>query len=178
MRLALVRQVLTLYREQDFDCTVSPFHEKLTTVHGIALSSTWVKTALQTAGRVATEARRGTHRKTRPCRPLPGILHTDARTHAWIPGLAGQQALIAVLDAATSAVYYARFVPQESTRTLLYVPYKVEGWQVYQYTALDDCTRLRVVRFFPELTNSAGLAFLADAAGRILVPDPAGPDRQ
>ncbi len=42
-----------------------------------------------------------------------------------------------------------------------YVPYMVEGRQVFQYTALDDCTRLRVIRFFPELTNSAGLAFLA-----------------
>ena len=41
-----------------------------------------------------------------------------------------------------------------------YVPYRVEGRQVYQYTGLDDCTRLRVVQFFPELTNSAGLAFL------------------
>ena len=42
-----------------------------------------------------------------------------------------------------------------------YVPYRVDGRQAFQYTALDDCTRLRVVRFFPELTNSAGLAFLA-----------------
>jgi hypothetical protein len=41
------------------------------------------------------------------------------------------------------------------------VPYRVDGRQAFQYTALDDCTRLRVVRVFPELTNSAGLAFLA-----------------
>ncbi|MBI3779479.1 MAG: transposase, partial [candidate division NC10 bacterium] len=41
-----------------------------------------------------------------------------------------------------------------------YVPYTVERRQVFQYTALDDCTRLRVVRFFPELTNSTGLTFL------------------
>lgn len=46
-----------------------------------------------------------------------------------------------------------------------YVPYRVEGRRVYQYTALDDCTRLRVVRFFPELTNSAGLAFLTALRG-------------
>jgi transposase InsO family protein len=46
-----------------------------------------------------------------------------------------------------------------------YVPYRVEGRQVYQYTALDDCTRLRVIRFFPELTNSAALAFLAALRG-------------
>jgi hypothetical protein len=37
----------------------------------------------------------------------------------------------------------------------------VEGRQAFQYTALGDCTRLRVVRGFPELTNRAGLAFLA-----------------
>lgn len=120
VRLALVRQVLTLYRERYFDCNVSHFHEKLQTVHGIGLSYTWVKTALQMAGLVAKEARRGTHRKARPRRPLPGmLLHTDASTHAWIPDLAGMQDLIAVLDDATSAVYSARFVPQESTRTML-----------------------------------------------------------
>lgn len=115
-----VRQVLTLYRERYPDCNVLHFHEKLQTSHGIPLSYTWVKTVLQTAGLVAKEARRGTHRKARPRRPLPGmLLHTDASTHAWIPGLDGKQDLIAVLDDATSDVSYAHFVPQESTRTML-----------------------------------------------------------
>ena len=118
--LEVVRQVLTLYRERYFDCNVLHFHEKLQAVHGIGLSYTWVKTALQTAGLVAKEARRGTHRKARPRRPLPGmLLHADASTHAWIPDLEGAQDLIAVLDDATSVAYYARFVPQESTRTML-----------------------------------------------------------
>lgn len=116
----VVRQVLTLYRERYFDCNVAHFHEKLQAAHGITLSYTWVKTALQMAGLVPKEARRGTHRQARPRRSLPGmLLHTDASTHAWIPGLAGTQDLIAVLDDATSEVYYARFVPQESTRTML-----------------------------------------------------------
>ena len=118
--LEVVRQVLTLYRERYFDCHVLHFHEKLQAVHGFGLSYTWVKAALQTAGLVARETRRGTHRKARPRRPLPGmLLHTDASTHSWIPGLEGRQDLIAVLDDATSEVYYARFVPQESTRTML-----------------------------------------------------------
>ncbi|MBF8298589.1 MAG: family transposase [candidate division NC10 bacterium] len=118
--LEVVRQVLTLYRERYFDCNVLHFHEKLQGEHGIGLSYTWVKTALQTAGLVAKEARRGTHRKARPRRPLPGmLLHADASTHAWIPDLEGAQDLIAVLDDATSVAYYARFVPQESTRTML-----------------------------------------------------------
>jgi len=118
--LAVVQQVLTLYRERYFDCNVLHFHEKLQTLHGIPLSYTWVKTALQTAGLVAKEARRSPHRKARPRRPLPGmLLHADASTHAWIPGLEGAQDLIAVLDDATSVAYYARFVPQENTRTML-----------------------------------------------------------
>lgn len=118
--LETVRQVLTLYRERYVDCNVLHFHEKLQRDHGIPLSYTWVKAALQTAGLVATEAKRGPHRKARPRRPLLGmLLHTDASTHAWIPGLDGQQDLIAILDDATSDAYYARFVPQESTRTML-----------------------------------------------------------
>jgi transposase len=116
----VVRRVLTLYRERYFDCNVAHFHEKLRVVHKITLSYTWVKTALQTAGLVPQAARRGTHRKARPRRPLPGmLLHTDASTHAWIPELAGTQDLIVVLDDATSAAYYARFVPQESTTTMM-----------------------------------------------------------
>jgi hypothetical protein len=116
--LEVVRQVLTLYRERYFDLNVLHFHEKLQTEHQIQLSYTWVKTALQTAGLVPKEARRGPHRKARPRRPLPGmLLHADASTHAWIPGLDGMQDLIVVLDDATSEVYYAQFVPQESTLT-------------------------------------------------------------
>jgi hypothetical protein len=95
------------------------FHERLNSAHGIALSYSWVKNALQAAGLVAQEKRRGVHRKARPRRPLAGmLLHTDASTHAWIPEL-GVQDLIVVLDDATSEVYDARFVPQESTRTMM-----------------------------------------------------------
>ncbi|MGH7427396.1 MAG: ISNCY family transposase [Candidatus Methylomirabilaceae bacterium] len=118
--LEVVRQVLTLYRDRYFDCNVLHFHEKLQALHGIPLSYTWVKTALQTAGLVATAHRRGTHRKARPRRPLPGmLLHADASTHGWVPGLEGAQDLLVVLDDATSQVHYAHFVPQESTRTML-----------------------------------------------------------
>ncbi len=118
--LEVVREVLTWYREQYFDLNVLHFHEKLRSDHGIMLSYTWVKTALQKAGLVAKDARRGIHRKARPRRPLPGmLLHTDASTHAWIPGREGTQDLIAVLDDATSEVYYAHFVPEESTLTMM-----------------------------------------------------------
>jgi transposase len=118
--LEVVRQVLTLYRERYFDLNVLHFHEKLRAEYGVTLSYSWLKTALQTAGLVTKDTRWGTHRKARPRRPLPGmLLHADASTHAWIPGLEGTQDLIVVLDDATSDAYYAQFVPQESTLTMM-----------------------------------------------------------
>ena len=74
-----VEQVLQLYREKYFDFNVQHFHEKLREVHGIDLSYTWVKTALQTAGLVKRRKKPGSHRKRRPRRALPGI---DA-AHRW-----------------------------------------------------------------------------------------------
>jgi len=42
-----------------------------------------VKKALQEAGLVAKQKRRGTHRRRRPRRPIPGmLLHIDASKHA------------------------------------------------------------------------------------------------
>jgi hypothetical protein len=48
--MALVEQILGLYRGKYFDLNVQHFHEKLRAEHQIALSSTWVKQALQGAG--------------------------------------------------------------------------------------------------------------------------------
>jgi transposase len=70
--LATVEQVLGLYRERYFDLNVRHFHEKLAEEHGVHLSYTWVKQALQGAGLVARGCKRGAHRKRRPRRPLPG----------------------------------------------------------------------------------------------------------
>ena len=77
-----VEQVLELYREQYFDLNVRHFHEKLREEHGIGLSYTWVKQALQGAGLVKRKSKRGVHRKRRQRRPLPGMmLHIDGSHH-------------------------------------------------------------------------------------------------
>lgn len=117
--LELAERVLALYREQYFDFNVRHFHEKLREQHGMALSYTWVKLALQGAGLVAKARRRGTHRRRRPRRPLPGmLLHLDGSSHAWL-GDGCRYDLLVMLDDATSEIYYAQLVEQESTRTVL-----------------------------------------------------------
>jgi transposase len=117
--LADVEKVLRLYRERYFDLNIRHFVEKLHAEHQVSLSYTWVKTALQMAGLVAKSRKRGKHRKKRPRKPLPGMmLHVDGSTHAWLGGKARQD-LVAILDDATSEVYYAQLVDQESTATVM-----------------------------------------------------------
>ena len=117
--LKTVEKVLRLYREQYFDFNVKHFVEKVHEEHSIDLSYTWIKTALQTAGLVAKRRKRGRHRKRRPRRPLSGMmLHVDGSTHAWLGGDEHQD-LVAILDDATTEVYYAQLVEQESTATVM-----------------------------------------------------------
>jgi transposase len=115
-----VEQVLQLYGEKYFDFNVQHFHEKLRELHGIELSYTWVKTALQTAGLVKRRKKPGSHRKRRPRRPLPGMmLHIDGSEHRWFPDESRYDELIVVLDDATSEIYYAQLVEAESTRSVM-----------------------------------------------------------
>ncbi|HVP54434.1 MAG TPA: ISNCY family transposase [Candidatus Eisenbacteria bacterium] len=117
--LATVERVLALYREKYFDFNVRHFHEKLVGEHGIGLSYTWVKAALQGAGLVARGRKRGVHRKRRPRRPLPGmLLHIDGSRHRWLDDQRWYD-LIVVLDDATSEIYYAQLVEEESTVTVM-----------------------------------------------------------
>jgi len=46
------------------------------------------------------------------------MLHIDGSTHAWLGGT-GKQDLITLMDDATSEIYYARLVDQESTATVM-----------------------------------------------------------
>jgi transposase len=117
--LKLAEEVLRLYGEKYADLNVRHFHEKLREVHGIELSYTWVKLALQGAGLVKPGRRRGVHRKRRPRRPLPGmLLHLDGSRHRWFQDDRWYD-LIEVLDDATSETYYAQLVEEESTRTVM-----------------------------------------------------------
>ena len=121
--VATVEKVFALYREKYFDLKVQHFHEKLQAEHGIELSYTWVKQALQGAGLVARGGKRGAHRKRRERRPLPGMrLHIDGSRHQWFQAERWYD-LIVILDDATSEIYYAQLVEEESTATVM------AGWQ-------------------------------------------------
>jgi transposase len=117
--LQTAEEVLRLYREKYYDLNIRHFHEKLSQEHQIHLSYTWVQQALQGAGLVARRRKRGPHRRRRARRPLPGmLLHIDGSKHRWLNDERWYD-LIVILDDATSEIYYAQLVEEESTRTVM-----------------------------------------------------------
>src|ERR1700749_3950405 len=117
--LAKGEEVLRLYQEKYFDLNIRHFHEKLREEHQIKLSYTWVQKALQGAGLVTKRRKRGPHRRRRPRRPMPGmLLHIDGSKHRWLNDDRWYD-LIVILDDATSKIYYAQLVEEESTRTVM-----------------------------------------------------------
>jgi transposase len=117
--LETAEKVLQLYQERYFDYSVRHFHEKLREEHAVEVSYSWVKQALQGAGLVAKRRKRGCHRRRRPRRPLPGmLLHIDGSKHRWFQDDRYYD-LIVILDDATSEIYYAQLVEEESTVTVM-----------------------------------------------------------
>jgi transposase len=117
--VAKVEEVLRLYRETYFDLNMRHFHEKLREEHSIELSYTFVQKALQGAGLVARGRKRRKHRRRRERRPMPGmLLHIDGSKHQWF-GDDRWYDLIVILDDATSEIYYAQLVEEESTKTVM-----------------------------------------------------------
>jgi transposase len=117
--VAKVEEVLRLYRDTYFDLNMRHFHEKLSDEHGIELSYTFVQKALQGAGLVGRGRKRRKHRRRRERRPMPGmLLHIDGSKHQWF-GDERWYDLIVILDDATSEIYYAQLVEEESTRTVM-----------------------------------------------------------
>jgi len=179
-----VEFVLKLFKEKYFDFNVKHFHEKLLSDYGIQLSYPWVKKALQTAGYIPIYKRGKKHRMRRERRPLRGmLLHLDASKHAWITGSQTQWDLIVIMDDATNEVYYAEFVPEESTASCmkalrfvietqgLFCALYTDQASHFAYTPKageppDRSKKTQIQRALEELSIEHILAFSPQARGR------------
>ena len=117
---AEIERMLGLYRALYRGFTVQHFHEQLRKRHDYVLGYTVTKLHLQREGLVHRAKTRSAHRKTRPHRPMVGMmLHQDASTHAWLPGDDRRYDLVVTMEDATSAVYSGFLVDQEGTASSL-----------------------------------------------------------
>lgn len=113
-----VQRVLRLYRDRygprdgHPGFNVRHFYQIAQREHGVQLSYTFVKQALQAAGLVAKRRPRGRHRRRREPRPCFGeLLHLDGSRHRWLALLPeAWHTLIAVVDDATKRLLYAQLL--------------------------------------------------------------------
>lgn len=137
--LAEVERLVRLYRERYVGFNVRHFHEIVRREHGITLSYSYVKQALQTAGLVKQRRPRGRHRRRREPRACFGeLLHLDGSTHPWLALVPDQRScLIAVPDDATNRVLHAALYPSERTHavmTALRDVFRTHGLPMAMYT--------------------------------------------
>ncbi len=116
-----VERVLHLYRERYDGFNVKHFHQKLCEHHGVTLSYTFVKQALQGAGLVPKRRRRGRHHRRRTPKPCFGeMLHIDGSRHPWLALNPDEVlSLIVVQDDATSRLLYVQLWPEETTESVM-----------------------------------------------------------
>jgi transposase len=107
-----VQRFLRLYREQYAGFNARHFYQIARREHGVTLSYTYVKTALQKAGLLPKHRTRGRHRRRREPRPCWGeLVHLDGSRHRWLALVPEQwQTLIVAVDDATTRVLYAQLV--------------------------------------------------------------------
>ena len=118
---AEVARVLQLYRERYRGFNGRHFHQIVRREHGVTLSYSYVKQALQTAGFLKKGRARGRHRRRREPRACFGeLLHIDGSPHAWLARRPEERSvLIAVLDDATTRVLYAQLWPSETALAIM-----------------------------------------------------------
>jgi len=116
-----VQRILRLYRDTYMGFNVKHFHEIACREHGVELSYSFVKKALQEAGLMKKRKRRGWHRKRREPRECFGeLVHIDGSEHQWLALRPGEkQTLIALIDDATKQILYGQLWEEESTEAIL-----------------------------------------------------------
>ncbi|HEV8303326.1 MAG TPA: ISNCY family transposase [Gemmatimonadales bacterium] len=190
--LAEVQRILGLYRDRygprdgHPGFNVRHFYQIARREHGVTVSYSFVKKALQAAGLVRKRRARGRHRRRREPRPCFGeLVHLDGSLHPWLalePD--ARQTLIAVVDDATKQVLYAQLVEggeslaaiMTALRAVLEtygIPGAVytdrAGWAVYtptSGTAPDRTRRTQVGRALARLGIEHIVSFSPQARGR------------
>jgi len=190
--VAEVQRLLALYRERygprdgHPGFNVRHFYQIARREHGVTVSYSFVKKALQAAHLVGKRRPRGRHRRRREPRPCFGeLLHLDGSLHGWLALVPdAMQTLIAVVDDATKQVLYAQLGEQGESADVIMTALRAvlerhgipgalytdrAGWAVHTPTsgsAPDRSTLTQVGRALAKLGIEHIVGFSPQARGR------------
>src|SRR5438093_2066570 len=184
--LAEVQRVLRLYADRYHGFNARHVRQVARREHGVTLSYSFVKKALQAAHLVSKRRARGRHRRRREPRPCFGeLVHLDGSRHAWLALVPdAMQTLIAVVDDATKRLLYGQLVEEgESTEVIMTALWGLletyglpgalytdrAGWAVYTPTsgsAPDRSKLTQVGRALAKLGIEHIVGFSPQARGR------------
>src|SRR5512132_539005 len=190
--VAEVQRLLALYRDRygpregHPGFNVRHFYQIARREHGVRMSYSFVKKALQAAHLVGKRRPRGRHRRRREPRPCFGeLVHLDGSRHAWLALVpAALQTLIAVVDAATKQVLYAQLGEEGESAVVIMTALRAvlethgipgalytdrAGWAVYtptSGTAPDRSQLTQVGRALAQLGIEHIVGFSPQARGR------------
>lgn len=180
-----VQRILRLYRERFRGFNARHFHQIARREHGVKLSYSFVKRALQEAGLIPKHRARGRHRRRREPRACFGeMLLVDGSQHAWL-ALAPERrpVLLTYVDDATKHLIYAQFFDAETTKAVLTglrevteiygIPMAIytdrASWAAYTPKAGEPADRSRLTqvgRVFKQLGIEHILSYSPQARGR------------
>ncbi len=168
--LVAVERVLRLYRARYQGFNVRHFHEIIRREHGVRLSYSFVRQALQGAGLISKRRPRGRHHQRREPRACFGeLLHLDGSLHPWLALIPeARQTLLAVLDDATKRLLYAQLVPAETTATVMTAlasVFRTHGLPIALYT--DRASWAFVTRRAGEKVDKTRLTQVGRALARL-----------
>lgn len=182
---AEVQAVLRLYREKYRGFNGRHFHQIARRDHGVKLSYSFVKKALQEAGLIPKRRARGRHRRRREPRACFGeMLLVDGSFHPWLKLVPDRMlTLMTVIDDATKRLLYAEFFGAESGEAVMTVLREVilkhglpmalytdrAGWAVFTPRAGEPPDRSRLTqvgRALKQLGIEHILSYSPQARGR------------
>jgi transposase InsO family protein len=111
----LKERILQLRTRLYYDFNMAHFWQKLTEIHGIALSYESIRQLLIRAEDHVPKKRRKVYRQRRRMPKAGMLVQMDSSEHRWLEHIPEDWSLVAMIDDATSEVPVAQFFPSDTT---------------------------------------------------------------
>jgi len=140
--------IAALYKEHYWDFNIMHFKDKLSEIHKIRLSYESIRKILIAKGIHAPKKKKIVHRRRRRMPKAGMLVQMDSSIHQWLPVIAEDWALVAMIDDATSEVPFAQFFPKDTTLANMHVIRRfIEKKGLFMALYVDKASHFTTTRY-------------------------------